>query len=73
MKIPAREADSTPNGALSTATADFPGGDQNQLLRSIRETLFRLPDDVTVYPGHGPATSIGDERRHNPFCGEMEG
>ena len=57
----------------SMGRTDFPGGDQEQLLRSIRETLFRLPDDVTVYPGHGPATSIGDERHHNPFCGEFEG
>ncbi|MDE5878716.1 MAG: MBL fold metallo-hydrolase [Desulfovibrio sp.] len=57
----------------SMGRTDFPGGDQDQLLRSIRETLFRLPDDVTVYPGHGPATSIGDERRHNPFCGEFAG
>lgn len=56
----------------SMGRTDFPGGDQEQLLRSIRHTLFRLPDDVTVYPGHGPATSIGDERRHNPFCGEFE-
>lgn len=56
----------------SMGRTDFPGGDQDQLLRSIRHTLFRLPDDVVVYPGHGPATSIGDERRHNPFCGEFE-
>ncbi|WP_165077004.1 MULTISPECIES: MBL fold metallo-hydrolase [unclassified Desulfovibrio] len=56
----------------SMGRTDFPGGSQDQLLRSIRDTLFRLPDDVTVYPGHGPATTIGDERRHNPFCGEFE-
>lgn len=56
----------------SMGRTDFPGGSQDQLLRSIRDTLFRLPDDVTVYPGHGPATSIGEERRHNPFCGEFE-
>lgn len=55
----------------SMGRTDFPGGNQDQLLRSIQGTLFRLPDDVAVYPGHGPATSIGDERRHNPFCGEF--
>lgn len=57
----------------SMGRTDFPGGNQDQLLRSIRDILFRLPGDVTVYPGHGPATTIGDERRHNPFCGEFAG
>lgn len=57
----------------SMGRTDFPGGDQDRLLRSIRDILFRLPDDVTVYPGHGPATTIGDERLHNPFCGEFAG
>ena len=57
----------------SMGRTDFPGGNQDQLLRSIRDILFRLPDDVAVYPGHGPATTIGDERRHNPFCGEFAG
>lgn len=56
----------------SMGRTDFPGGNQEQLLCSIRGILFHLPDDVTVYPGHGPATSIGDERRHNPFCSEFE-
>lgn len=49
---------------------DLPLADGPTLLRSIREQLFTLPDDYTVYPGHGPATTIGDERRHNPFVGE---
>lgn len=57
----------------SMGRTDFPGGSQDQLLRSIRDILFHLPDDVTVYPGHGPASTIGDERRHNPFCGEFAG
>lgn len=57
----------------SMGRTDFPGGSQDQLLHSIRDILFKLPDDVTVYPGHGPATTIGDERRHNPFCGEFPG
>lgn len=55
----------------SLGRTDFPGGNHQQLLRSIKEKLFTLPDDVTVYPGHGPATTIGDERLHNPFCGEF--
>lgn len=49
---------------------DLPLADGPTLLRSIREQLFTLPDDYLVYPGHGPATTIGDERRHNPFVGE---
>jgi hydroxyacylglutathione hydrolase len=48
---------------------DLPGGDGPLLLRSIRQQLLTLPDDYVVYPGHGPATSIGDERESNPFVG----
>lgn len=47
--------------------SDLPGGDHETLLRSIRERLFVLPDDTTVYSGHGPATTIGHEKEHNPF------
>jgi glyoxylase-like metal-dependent hydrolase (beta-lactamase superfamily II) len=43
------------------------GGNHAVLLQSIREKLFTLPDDVVVYPGHGPRTTIGHERRQNPF------
>jgi len=46
---------------------DFPGGSYVQLLDSIRGRLFRLPDDTLVYPGHGDPTTIGEERRTNPF------
>jgi glyoxylase-like metal-dependent hydrolase (beta-lactamase superfamily II) len=49
---------------------DLPGADGPTLLASIRAQLFTLPDDYTVYPGHGPATTIGYERAHNPFVGE---
>ncbi len=50
---------------------DLPLADGPLLLRSIREQLFTLPDDYAVYPGHGPATTIGYERVHNPFVGEQ--
>jgi len=46
---------------------DFPGGDWQQLLASIRERLFALAPDTAVYPGHGEATTVGEERRTNPF------
>ena len=48
---------------------DFPGGDLTQLLHSIRNVLFRLEDNTEVWPGHGPPTTIGREKRHNPFVG----
>lgn len=50
---------------------DLPGGDGTLLLKSIRKKLLILPDDVVVYPGHGPATTIGEERAHNPFLNEI--
>jgi glyoxylase-like metal-dependent hydrolase (beta-lactamase superfamily II) len=46
------------------------GGDFDTLIRSIRDRLFPLGDDVVVYPGHGQATTIGQERRTNPFVGD---
>jgi hydroxyacylglutathione hydrolase len=46
---------------------DLPGGNQAQLLKNIEEKLFILPDTCTVYPGHGPETTIGYEKQHNPF------
>jgi glyoxylase-like metal-dependent hydrolase (beta-lactamase superfamily II) len=48
---------------------DFPGCDHQALIRSIRGKLFALPDETIVYPGHGPETTIGHERRHNPWVG----
>ena len=47
---------------------DFPTGNNAALIHSIRESLFKLPDDVTVYPGHQSHTSIGHEKRHNPVA-----
>lgn len=46
---------------------DFPGGDAEILLKNIEEKLFTLPDETVVYPGHGPQTTIEQERRFNPF------
>ena len=46
---------------------DLPGGDCDTLITSIQTKLFSLPDDVVVYSGHGPETTIGDEKRSNPF------
>jgi len=46
---------------------DLPDGDEQQLLASIREKLYVLPDETIVLPGHGGATSIGDEKRSNPY------
>lgn len=46
---------------------DFPDGDQDEMERSIVEKLYTLDDNTIVYPGHGPETTIGYEKRHNPF------
>lgn len=53
--------------AGSIGRTDLPGGDYATLLRSIREVLFAYPDDTPVYPGHGQPTTIGRERRTNPY------
>lgn len=51
----------------SIGRTDFPNGDHELLLSGIREKLYTLPDDTTVLPGHGPATTIGFEKETNPF------
>jgi hydroxyacylglutathione hydrolase len=53
--------------AGSIGRTDLPGGDYATLMHSIKEVLFSFDDDAQVYPGHGPATTIGQERRTNPF------
>jgi glyoxylase-like metal-dependent hydrolase (beta-lactamase superfamily II) len=51
----------------SVGRTDLPGGNHEQLLASIHEQLFVLPDDTVVYSGHGPATTIGHEKKYNPY------
>ncbi|WDZ99073.1 MBL fold metallo-hydrolase [Mucilaginibacter sp. SJ] len=51
----------------SIGRTDLPGGNFTQLIDNIETKLFTLPDDVTVYPGHGPETTIGYEKQNNPF------
>jgi glyoxylase-like metal-dependent hydrolase (beta-lactamase superfamily II) len=53
--------------AGSIGRTDLPGGDYNTLISSIRNVLFAFGDDASVHPGHGPATTIGRERRSNPY------
>jgi hydroxyacylglutathione hydrolase len=53
--------------AGSVGRTDFPGGDHQLLIRGIREKILIMPDNTAVLPGHGPQTSVGQERRNNPF------
>jgi len=59
--------------AGSIGRTDFPGGDLTTLLLSIKTNLMTLPDDTKVFSGHGPASTIGDERRDNPFLNKESG
>jgi hydroxyacylglutathione hydrolase len=59
--------------AGSIGRTDLPGGDYNTLIGSIRTVLFAFDDEAVVYPGHGPSTTIGHERRTNPFLAEARG
>jgi len=54
----------------SVGRADLPGGDWEQLLESIRTKVFTLPDETRLLPGHGAETSVGEEKRSNPFVGD---
>ena len=53
--------------AESVGRTDMPGGSSTQLINSIKQKLLTLPDDTAVYPGHGPATTIQNEKSQNPF------
>jgi glyoxylase-like metal-dependent hydrolase (beta-lactamase superfamily II) len=56
--------------AGSVGRTDFPDGNFEQLARGIHQKLFTLPDDTVILPGHGPTTTVGEEKRSNPFVGE---
>ena len=51
----------------SVGRSDLPGGNHEQLIKSIKENLLVLPDDTVVYSGHGPVTIVGDEKKNNPY------
>ena len=57
----------------SVGRTDFPTSSTSELIRSIREKLFVLPDETYCYPGHGEMTTIGHEKLNNPFCGSEYG
>lgn len=57
----------------SIGRTDFPDGNFDELRDSIHQKLFTLPDDTVVYPGHGPETTVGIEKRRNPFIGAPAG
>ncbi|HZS95905.1 MAG TPA: MBL fold metallo-hydrolase [Terriglobales bacterium] len=57
--------------AGSIGRTDLPGGSYEKILRSLHDRVLALPDDTIVIPGHGPATTIGEERESNPFLQEM--
>ena len=53
--------------ASSIARTDLPGGSFEKIMRSLHDQVLTLPDETRVIPGHGPATTIGEEREENPF------
>jgi glyoxylase-like metal-dependent hydrolase (beta-lactamase superfamily II) len=57
----------------SIGRTDLPGGEYQQLMRSIRAQVMTLPDTTTLYPGHGPATTVAQERAFNPFIAPLYG
>jgi glyoxylase-like metal-dependent hydrolase (beta-lactamase superfamily II) len=57
--------------AGSIGRTDLPGGNYHQLMQSIKDKILSLPDNIVAYPGHGPETTIGQERRSNPFLVDL--
>lgn len=51
----------------SCGRVDLPGGDGEKLIKSIENVMFALPEDTTIFPGHGPETTIEEEKKHNPY------
>lgn len=52
----------------STGRTDFPTSNHSDLMKNLKEKLFTLPDETKVFPGHGDSTTIGHEKKHNPFA-----
>ena len=59
--------------AQGVGRTDLPGGDERALVAAITNKLFAYDDDTPVYPGHGPSTTVGEEKRLNPFVGAAGG
>src|SRR5687767_14914489 len=57
--------------AASVGRTDLPGGNWEQLVESIKTQVFTMPDDTRLLSGHGPATTVGEEKRNNPFVGDQ--
>ena len=57
----------------SIGRTDLPGGNHRQLLQAIRDAVLTLPDETVLYPGHGPPTTVAQERVGNPFLAPMYG
>lgn len=55
----------------SVGRTDFPGSSERELIRSVRANIFTLPEETVVYPGHGPETTVGQEKLNNPFFTEF--
>ena len=64
-KLEVQEGDTLFAGSIGRT--DFQGGDYDSLINSVINKIFPLGDDLRVYPGHGPASTIGQERKFNPF------
>ena len=52
----------------SVGRTDFPTGSSSTLIRSIKEKIFTLPEETSLYPGHGDSTTVEHEKKYNPFC-----